>query len=416
VPEPAALALAAGIAAALDAVHRSGIVHGGLEPRAVLLDEQGEPKLADVGLTAVAGSVAYPDAPPGDGTPTPPAYRAPEQRQGVVADGRTDLYALGVLLYELLTGRPPSADAPLRDLAGPAPVAGAQGRLPPHLLPSTVAVLVRALAPAPAGRFQTAAEMRLALLDANARAIDAAARPASPSDTTTMLAVAARDDGGATRPVPAPAVGRRHPRRRAAVLVVPAAVVLLGLLATAVRPTGDPVAGPAPSPADADADADAGAVAGGRGPAGGVPAPAAAGPGAPPTAAPAPSETPSPAVTPTAPPDPAPASTPAQAVQAFYGYAAAGRFEGAAGTWSQRMLLAYPPGENISQRFGQTRELTLRRAETVAIDETSGRATVAVDLVEVAGSPPVTRRYVGTWQLVRGPAGWLLDQPNLRPG
>jgi hypothetical protein len=107
-------------------------------------------------------------------------------------------------------------------------------------------------------------------------------------------------------------------------------------------------------------------------------------------------------------------AAPAQAVLTFYALAAAGQFDGAARLWSPQMLVAYPPGEHVTQRFSQTRELTVRRAEVVSLDETTGRASVAVDLVEVLGTPPVTRRYVGTWQLVRGPGGWLLDQPNLR--
>ncbi len=80
------------------------------------------------------------------------------------------------------------------------------------------------------------------------------------------------------------------------------------------------------------------------------------------------------------------------------------------------MLAVYPPGENITRRFSQTRGLTVQRIETIAHDPAAGRATVAVELVEVVGTPPLTRRYVGTWQLVQGPSGWLLDQPNLRLG
>ena len=80
------------------------------------------------------------------------------------------------------------------------------------------------------------------------------------------------------------------------------------------------------------------------------------------------------------------------------------------------MLTVYPPGEHIAGRFGRTRRLVVQRAEAVALNTGAGRATVAVDVLEVVGVPPVTRRYVGTWQLVRGRTGWLLDQPNLHLG
>jgi serine/threonine-protein kinase len=365
-------------------------------------------------------------------------YRPPEQRRRADADGRADLYGLGVLLYELLTGRTPSSDVSPLDVAGGPPAVAGGRRVLPLLLPTTGALLVKALAPAPDGRFQTASEMRAALLEAGERASDAAAHPSSPGETTALLALAPRAGrapspappapaprrapppaADAPRPLPlplprrapAPPAGRRpRSRSRLPLLLVPAAV-LLAVLAGTVRPTGDPVAGPQPPP---------GTVATAPVP-DGPPAPTAAAP----TVAPAPTAPPAPVVptlvpaptaAPTAAPAAAPASSPEQAVQAFYGHAAGGRFDGAAGLWSQRMLVAYPPGENITQRFGETRELTVQRAEIVSVDEAAGRATVAVDLLEVVGSPPQTRRYVGTWQLVRGPGGWLLDQPNLRLG
>lgn len=78
------------------------------------------------------------------------------------------------------------------------------------------------------------------------------------------------------------------------------------------------------------------------------------------------------------------------------------------------MQAQYPPAENIAGRFSQTQRLWVNSAQVVSVS--GDRATVAVDLGEVTGSPAVTRRWVGTWQLVRGPSGWLLDAPNLRAG
>jgi hypothetical protein len=103
-------------------------------------------------------------------------------------------------------------------------------------------------------------------------------------------------------------------------------------------------------------------------------------------------------------------------VRSFYALVGTRQFDGAARLWSARMAGAYPPGENITGRFSQSRALTVLRAETVAYDPGAGRAIVAVDVLEVVGTPPLSRRYTGTWQVVRGGSGWLLDQPNLRPG
>ncbi len=108
-------------------------------------------------------------------------------------------------------------------------------------------------------------------------------------------------------------------------------------------------------------------------------------------------------------------ASPDDAVRSFYALLEQGDFDNATGLWTAHMRGAYPPAENIYGRFARTQALTVRRADVVALDAAAGRATVAVDLTEVVGPPAATRRYVGTWQVVRGPSGWLLDQPNLQP-
>ena len=79
------------------------------------------------------------------------------------------------------------------------------------------------------------------------------------------------------------------------------------------------------------------------------------------------------------------------------------------------MRAAYPPGENINGRFARTDRMLVQRADVISVDQASGRATVAIDLQEVLDSG-VTRHWSGTWGLVRGTSGWLLDQPNLGGG
>lgn len=75
------------------------------------------------------------------------------------------------------------------------------------------------------------------------------------------------------------------------------------------------------------------------------------------------------------------------------------------------MKVNYPPAEFINGRFAETSAMQLLRNETTAEDLLTGRATVAIDLVETTSSG--TRRWAGTWQLVRAGDGWLLDRPAL---
>ncbi len=76
------------------------------------------------------------------------------------------------------------------------------------------------------------------------------------------------------------------------------------------------------------------------------------------------------------------------------------------------MRSAFPPQQNIDQRFRSTQAIRLQRADVVNQDQS--QATVAVDLVE-SDAQAGQRHFVGTWHLVRGPNGWMLDQPNLQP-
>ena len=109
-------------------------------------------------------------------------------------------------------------------------------------------------------------------------------------------------------------------------------------------------------------------------------------------------------------------ATPDSAVRSFYARLNQADFGGAAGLWTAHMRSAFPPAQNIDSRFAQTRSLSVQRADVVSMDAAHGRATVALTLTEVVGSPPQTRTYTGDWYLVHGSNGWLLDQPDLHTG
>ncbi len=161
------VAIATQICDALEHAHNNEIVHRDLKPDNVLLSGTGDitnVKLADLGLALPAYAARISRAGIIVGTA---AYMAPEQALGQTIDGRADLYALGVLLYELTTGRVPfTGDDPLTIVSQHvhAPV------VPPRVLRSDIptgleTIIVRLLAKDPAQRFSSAAETRAALLE-----------------------------------------------------------------------------------------------------------------------------------------------------------------------------------------------------------------------------------------------------------
>jgi len=167
-PAAVTVGIAKQLSRALASVHALGIIHRDLKPQNVLLTPLGEVKLTDFG---VAELVAARPAPADRGIGTPP-YMAPEQLLGESLDCRVDIYALGVLLYECLTGRLPfDAATPAALVAraldgGPRPPGEIAPATPPHLSH----LVLRALAPRREDRPGSAAELHDQLAESEAAA------------------------------------------------------------------------------------------------------------------------------------------------------------------------------------------------------------------------------------------------------
>jgi len=205
-PPRRAMEIVADVCAALDFSHRHGIVHRDVKPANIMLNRAGAVKVMDFGIARAVSD--------GQATMTATSavigtaqYLSPEQARGESVDARSDVYATGCVLYELLTGQPPfTGDSPVAIAyqhvrEAPRPPSEAQPGLPKEL----DAIVLKALNKNPLNRYQTAAEMRSDLVRAlSGQAVQATPLMSDDERTELMRAAPTRVGPGGSPPLLAP--------------------------------------------------------------------------------------------------------------------------------------------------------------------------------------------------------------------
>ncbi|MEU5788451.1 Stk1 family PASTA domain-containing Ser/Thr kinase [Micromonospora purpureochromogenes] len=229
-----ALEICADMCAALEFSHRHGIIHRDIKPGNVMLTQTGQVKVMDFGIARAlaSGATTMTQTSAVIGTAQ---YLSPEQARGESVDARSDVYAAGCVLFELICGHPPFVgDSPVSVAyqhvreAPPTP-----SDINPDVNPAVDAIVLKALSKNPLNRYQSAGEMRADLLRA-AAGRPVLATPVMPQDETAHLAPAAggyptQVVGGQTRQQAPARVG--DPGRRKSSAWVIAAFAAVGVLA-----------------------------------------------------------------------------------------------------------------------------------------------------------------------------------------
>lgn len=221
--EHRAMEIMADVCAALDFSHRTGIVHRDVKPANVMITSGGAVKVMDFGIARAVhdGQAAMTQTAAVIGTAQ---YLSPEQARGDLVDARSDVYASGCVLYELLAGEPPfTGDSPVSVAyqhvrEDPSPPSA----LNPSVSPALDAVVLKALTKGPANRYQSAAEMRSDLV--RVLADERPAAPAVMTDEDRTQVMAAGDDEVDEEPEPDD--GERRKRRNRLLLVLAAVAIL----------------------------------------------------------------------------------------------------------------------------------------------------------------------------------------------
>ena len=244
-----AVDVVAAVAAGLAEAHRGGVIHRDVKPGNIICGDDGQPRLVDFGIARASDLTTMTRADVVLGTA---AYLAPEQATGDELGPATDVYALGCVLFELLTGTQPftapsAVAVAYRHVHDPVPMPGA---LRPEVPGALSAIVARCLAKQPADRYPDAGALEAALRRWRSGAVDeptgalSAVVPSPPDpDATSVLAAATAVLPGidTTEYAPSVAPGRHRRGRRALALVagLVAAVLAVALVAFTTDP-GDP--------------------------------------------------------------------------------------------------------------------------------------------------------------------------------
>ncbi|MCX8037201.1 MAG: protein kinase [Candidatus Sumerlaeia bacterium] len=232
-PIAKAVHIAAQVANGLAYAHSKGIIHRDIKPDNIMMLPDDQVKIMDFGIAHLRGSSIHTQTGVAMGTPQ---FMSPEQAAGKPVDARSDLYSLTVVLYRMLTGELPfTADSPvavaLKHVQEPPP---RPSRINPAISPGLDALVLKGLAKKPEERFQSAEEMREALLHPDYRH-EAAAAPSAPPEET-YVATPAQPMAFSPPPAPAQSIHTAStpvlvPVRRVRFRPLLAAAAAVGLLA-----------------------------------------------------------------------------------------------------------------------------------------------------------------------------------------
>jgi hypothetical protein len=358
-PREAALKVLSGVAAGLDYAHEHGVVHRDVKPANVLLDNEGRPKLADLGI-ATAAEVTHITR-TGTVMGTAP-YMAPERLEGHAGGPAADVYALATVAYEALTGHKARQGRSAVEIAH-----AVMGEPPPDLrvhLPDAPAAAADVLA---RGMARDAAE-RPASAGALVRELSDALGGAAPQDQTAATTAL---------PPSAPVAAARSRRPLLAVLAAVAAIA--AVVAALALAGGD------------DGKGSAGTAAG-------APRPATTDTSAPTTTTEAPAPAPA--------PEPDTATSPEATVEDFYARAAGDDFDGAwalAGDGLRSQLGGY---DSFVATLGSLQSIEFPKLTSIS----RAGDTATVELQSVATHADRVDRCSGTAQLSADGDGWLIER------
>jgi serine/threonine protein kinase len=241
------------IAEGLDAIHHADVVHRDLKAHNIMRDARGVVRVMDFGIAKALGMSTGGATLTGQIIGTP-EYMSPEQARGDQIDFRSDIYALGIVVYEIFTGSVPfRGETPIatlfKHIQDPPPIEGRQG-IPPRLVP----ILQRALAKDPKDRYQSASAMAAALREGYEEEMAHGAQATAVLAVPTLVPptiVARRPPASVTAThVPRTPTAVDPPRRTGAIVAgsILALAVMIGIALAVLRARGGtPVVAPSPA-------------------------------------------------------------------------------------------------------------------------------------------------------------------------